>query len=90
MLPTPVAEHVGWGYHIWEKCPATGDLVKGGSERENIKKPPAHILYLLKINIPCLPSLKPPESPLRESFDHLAPASQRSHAIFVSVPKIYD
>lgn len=67
------AEHGHWGYHTWGKCPATGDLVEGGSEKENIKKPPAHILYLLKINTPCLPPLKPPESPLQKSFSHLAP-----------------
>lgn len=60
-----------WGYHAWEKCPAVGDL-GSSSERENIKETTnSHSVFAQ--NIPCLPSLKPPESPLQESFRYFTP-----------------
>lgn len=84
------AEPGGWGCHTGEKWPAVGDLVGEEVLRgKTSRKPPARILYLLKIDSPRLPSLKPPESPSQESFRHLSSSPQRTCAIFVSVPEIY-
>lgn len=46
-----------------------GEVVLRG---KTLRKP-THILYLLRINSPCLPSLKPPESPSQENFRHPSP-----------------